>query len=797
MEGHSVERRPLRSTTSTIDIYIKLAQYPILADQIRTRMREEIFKRGVVDERKFEEEVEALAVESQKREGLFDPYNQEPATVWHRRKARIRALHTDFYFGYNLPAELFERIIEEVLSEQDAHGEVSELAFNPEIAPWSLLFRQGEIYEKMAPPRREKVSHHLEEIKVVLIKGMISDQLPFVGVAKRIFSISDLRKIYDRRIGGGKIGGKAAGMLLAWRILQQRDPEFGPDLSRQVEIPDSYFLGTDVIYDFRRINNLDHLMNQKYRSLEEIREEYPRIVEAHLQGKFPHAIVEQLRELLRQLGDSPVVVRSSSLLEDSFGSSFAGKYQSYFCPNQGSEEENLEALLDAIKRIYASTLNPDAILYRQRHGLIDYDERMAILMQRVRGRQYRQFFFPSIAGVGFSQNPYRWSPKIRREDGFLRIVWGMGTRAVDRVSNDYPRLVALSHPGLRPEASTGAVRKYSQRYIDLIDLQDNAMKVLPVGDVLKSDYPALRHVASLDRGDFIQEIVSTGSLDDSDNLMVTFDTLVEDRNFIKLMRTILMRLQEAYGRPVDLEFTVEIIPDHPKSEYRLHVLQCRPLSQRAVGEPVEIPEDLPQEKILFNSFGLIPDGQVEGIRYIVFIDPRRYRHVTDPTVRLEIGRAIGRLNEKMDDEAFILMGPGRWGSSNLELGVRVTYADIYNTKALVEIAVAGEDGVPELSYGTHFFQDLVEDGIYALPLHLNHPDSTFKWEFFEEAPNALAELSPEDGSLANALKVIDLNAVTPEQRLTVLMDGSKDEAVGYLADGHRPAAGESSSPSST
>lgn len=795
MEGHSVEQRPLRSTTSTIDIYIKLAQYPILADQIRARMREEIFKRGIVDERKFEEEVEALAIESQKREGLFDPYNQEPATLWHKRKARIRALHTDFYFGYNLPSELFERIIEEVLSEQDAKGELSELAFNPEIAPWSLLFKQGEIYESKAPPEREKVSHHLEEIKVVLIKGMISDQLPFIGVAKRVFSIADLRKIYQRRIGGGKIGGKAAGMLLAWRILQQRDPQFGPDLSKQVEIPDSYFLGTDVIYEFRRINDLDHLMNQKYRSLDEIREEYPRIVEAHLQGDFPLPIVEQLRELLRQVGQSPVIVRSSSLLEDNFGSSFAGKYTSYFCPNQADEEENLESLLEAIRRVYASTLNPDAILYRQRHGLIDYDERMAILIQRVRGQQYRHYFFPSIAGVGFSQNPYRWSPKIRREDGFIRIVWGMGTRAVDRVSNDYPRLVALSHPGLRPEASTGAVRKYSQRYVDVIDLQENALKVMPVNDVLKPDYPALRYIASLDRGDFIQEILSTGGLENPDELIVTFNALVEDRNFIKLMRTILMRLEEAYRRPVDVEFTVEIIPRYPQTEYRFHVLQCRPLSQRAVGEPVEIPDDLPRDKILFNSFGLIPDGRVEDIRYIVFVDPRRYRHIADPTVRLEIGRAIGRLNEKMADETFILMGPGRWGSTNLELGVRVTYADIFNTKALVEIAVAGEDGVPELSYGTHFFQDLVEDGIYALPLHLNHPDSAFRWEFFQNSPNALAELSPADESLADALKVIDLNAVAPGQRLTVLMDGSKDEAVGFLADGQGSETEVPSSPS--
>ena len=784
MESRPLEQRPLRSTTSTIDIYIKLAQYPILADQIRMRMREEIFKRGIVDEMTFEAEVEQLAVESQKREGLYEAYAQEPANMWQKRKRRIRALHTDFYFGYNLPAELFDGIIQEMLGRQPRTGELSDLGFNPEIAPWSMLFRQGEIYESKAPPEREKVGHHLEEIKVVLIKGMISDQLPFIGVAKRVFSTADLYKIYQRRIGGGKIGGKAAGMLLAWRILQQRDPEYGPDISAQVQIPDSFFLGTDVIYDFRRINNLDHVMNQKYRPLEEIREGYARIVDEHLAGRFPATIVEQLAELLRQMGKSPLVVRSSSLLEDNFGSSFAGKYHSYFCPNQGTEEENLEALLEAIKRTYASTLNPDAISYRKRHGLIDYDERMAVLIQRVRGQRHGRYFFPTVAGVGFSRNPFRWHARIRREDGFLRIVWGIGTRAVERLSNDYPRLVALSHPQLRPEMTAKAIRKYSQHYVDLIDLQDNTVRTLPVHDVLTPDYALLRYVASLERGDYIQEILSTAGVEDKRALVVTFNTLLKDRRFVKLMRTALMRLEKAYRTPVDIEFAVEVIPDYPESNYKLHVLQCRPLSQREEGEAVQIPDDVPEEDVILRTSGLIPDGRVEGVRYVVFVDPLAYRTIAEGAVRLEIGRAIGRLNDCLADESFILMGPGRWGSANIELGVRVSYADIFNTKALVEIAVPGADGSPELSYGTHFFQDLVEGGIYALPLHLEQADSVFNWAFFRQAPNVLEALSPKDGALADYLRVVDVSAVAPGRRLTILMDGAQDQALGFLTDGH-------------
>ncbi|HQF71778.1 MAG TPA: PEP/pyruvate-binding domain-containing protein, partial [Promineifilum sp.] len=450
-----------RSATPTIDIYIKLAQYPMLADTIRTRMRQELFHRGVIDEDSFERQVREKAIESQRRERLTDPYGQEEAQVWQKRKARVRDFQTDAYFADNLGAALLEQIIQETLHRQPSPAPTTELSFNPEVAPWEVLFRQGELYEQLPATERQGVQHHLEEIKVVLIKRMISDQLPYIGIAKRIFSIADLRYIFGRRIGSGKIGGKAAGLLLAWRILQGQ-PDEASEPQPSIGIPRSFFIGTEVIYEFRLINGLEHFMNQKYRSLAEIREEYPRIVEGHLEGNFSPTIVNQLRDVLASMGDRPLVVRSSSLLEDNFGFAFAGKYNSYFCPNQGSAEENLRDLLDAVRLVYASTLNPDAILYRQKHGLIDYDERMAILIQEAIGHRYGRYYFPTLAGVAFSQNPFRWNSRIRREDGFLRLVWGFGTRAVERVSNDFPRLIALSHPQLRPETTARAIRQHSQ-----------------------------------------------------------------------------------------------------------------------------------------------------------------------------------------------------------------------------------------------------------------------------------------------------------------------------------------------
>ena len=219
------------------------------------------------------------------------------------------------------------------------------------------------------------------------------------------------------------------------------------------------------------INNLFHWNDQKYKSEDEMREDYASILKEFSYGVFPPDILDRLQTLLIKIGKQPLIVRSSSLLEDNFGTAFAGKYESIFCPNQGTLDKNLKDLTAAIARVYASVLNPDALLYRRSKGLHDYDERMALLIQVVEGERCGDYLMPHAAGVAFSRNLYRWAPQIRGEDGFVRLVWGLGTRAVDRVGNDYPRLIALSHPLLRPSNDPKSIRRYSQQYIDLIDLK--------------------------------------------------------------------------------------------------------------------------------------------------------------------------------------------------------------------------------------------------------------------------------------------------------------------------------------
>ena len=385
-------------------------------------MRKQLFDRGFLTRDAFDAEARQKAIQSQQREGLQNPYGEEAADVWGERLRIVRDHMTDFYFANNLPYEEFEKIVRLAISEQ---GETPDLiTFNPELAPQDMVFQQAEEIERMPAAKRKAFEARLQEIKSVLIRSMISDQLAYLNIARRWFTVADLKGIYQRKVGYGKIGGKAAGMMLAYRILKDAAP---PDVREAVRIPVSYFLASDLYYVFIANNGLVHWGDQKYKPEAQMRSDYPHIVRDFVNGIFPDDILERLRDILVEAAKRPLIVRSSSLLEDNFGNSFAGKYNSYFCPNQGTPEENLKSLTEAIARVYASCVNPNALLYRHSKGLVEYDERIAVLLQFVEGEQFGNYFMPHAAGVAFSRNLYRWSPQIRKEDGFLRLVWGLGT----------------------------------------------------------------------------------------------------------------------------------------------------------------------------------------------------------------------------------------------------------------------------------------------------------------------------------------------------------------------------------
>jgi pyruvate,water dikinase len=640
------------------------------------------------------------------------------------------------------------------------------------IAPWDSVYNKLTQYHEIGMYTQ---STETIALKQELSKMIIGNHPLFNKLADNYFTLEDLLNIRDRMIGSGRIGGKAAGMLIARSILL-KDSEHR-DFSGSLEPHDSFYIGSDVFFTFLVDNDLFRLRLQLSENSRITREMFEEVENRFLNGKFPEEITEQFRNLIDYFGQAPIIVRSSSLLEDSFGNAFAGKYRSEFCTNQGNPDERLEEFMRAIKLVYASALNPDAFSYRRVHGLEDTDEKMAILVQRVSGVPYKDYFFPTLAGVTFSRNLYAWTPRIEPEKGMIRLVFGLGTRAVDRVGRDYPRMIAISHPELRPEIGM-EITKYSQWEVDLLDLKANEFRTLSVSELITDgDYPNLRLFVSSIKDGYIYD-KHTGRIDGiSDHLILTFNNLIRQTDFVEDIGEMLKIIEKGYDYPVDMEFTAFV---DSNNRTRINLLQCRTMKIPGITGPVVLPVDVPQKNVLFRSSKIINGGVITDIRYIVYIDPRVYAGIEALHVKKSVGRVVGRINERLrlDGAAYILMGPGRWGSNNIDLGVNITYSDIDNTAVLVEIAREGGGHTPEVSYGTHFFQDLVEGHIIYMPVYPDTPESEFNEEFFEVSKNVLAELLPDDKTFCSFIKLIDVQS--SGAYAAVVADPQNQSAMCYL-----------------
>jgi pyruvate, water dikinase len=616
-------------------------------------------------------------------------------------------------------------------------------------------------------------------IKVSLIRRLLTDHADLINVCRHHVEIEDFYDLLGHTIilpkSHGRLGGKASGLFLAEKIV--RRSEALSDLRSNIRIPRTWYLPSDGILQFFAHNNLDDVYNWKYRDIEQIRQEYLHVVELFKSSRFPPEIVNGLSRILDDLGPRPLIVRSSSLLEDRMGSAFSGKYKSLFLANQGRKAERLTSLLDAVAEVYASVFSPDPIQYRAERGLIDQHEEMAIMIQEVVGARVGRYFLPAFSGVGLSHNELRWSPRIKRDDGLLRLVPGLGTRAVDRLSDDYPVLIAPGQPGLRVNTTPEEICRYSPKKVDVIDLDANSLETVDLGALLEEagdEYPALERLVSRVDGDGVRPV---GPLDVDvrrDQLVFTFDGLARSTPFVTQMRGLLGQLRDALGTPVDIEFASD--------GQDLFLLQCRPQSYPAEAAPAPIPRDLPESQVVFSAHRYVSNGAVPDLTHVVYVDPDGYGRLADLADLRDVGRAVGRLNDVLPKRQFALIGPGRWGSrGDIKLGVSVTYSQINNTALLVEVARKRGHYVPDLSFGTHFFQDLVEASIRYLPLYPDDPGVVFDEAFFRRSPSILAELVPELSHLAETVRVIDVPGTADGQVLRVLLNADLDEAVGILA----------------
>lgn len=583
-----------------------------------------------------------------------------------------------------------------------------------------------------------------------ILRCLLGNEPRKLALCARYFTTRDLLAIKRREVGTGCIGGKAVGMLLARHILREEAPEL---FERRIVPHDSYFIGADVFYSYSVQNDCWSLRLRMVEPKDYL-DVAPELGRRLRYGRFSRAIREQFVSVLEYFGQSPIIVRSSSLLEDGMGNAFAGKYESMFCPNQGTLEERYAAFEQAVRQVYASTMNEAAVRYRAERGLLGRDEQMALLVMRVSGDCRGPYYYPHVSGVGHSRNVYTFRPGKTENRGMLRLVFGLGTRAVDREADDYARLVDLGAPAAPPMVAYGDEYRYSQHKADVIDLAQNAFRTVPVPELRREDLGA-------DPALFLeQDRAAAGRLREAGETrrrapdVLSFPRLLRRTDFPDTMARLMRTLEEKYQSPVDVEFACNFRPD---GGYGINLLQCRTLQSRGAepggaGGP-------PAGETIFRTRGSFMGGSVRlPVDAAVLVRTGAYLDLPEH-LKYETARCVGRLNEALRGRNAVLIGPGRWGTTTPSLGVPVNFMEISGFRAIAEVADSARGLRPDLSYGCHFFQDMVEAGTFYAAVYPDEPDSVF-----DEAPLADTEnryrvlLGPEAADLAAVIRVCDLSA---------------------------------------
>ncbi len=704
---------------------------------------------------------------------LIDVYRRDgelyihPKKVQHRHSVTMYMLHVwreDEFIPVTESCVITEVISDVPWSRLDASSYM--------LGYWSKTFIAAEnLYsnlQKGVGSSRESV-HYLER----LIKMVISHDERVVELAKKYFSLKDIIDIRKRMIGTGLIGGKAVGMLLARAILTTTDQHWSGVLEKH----DSFYVGADVFYTYLVQNGCWWMVHEEDGSgSSSIQADTAR--RRILAGEFPDYIQKQFSDMLDYFGQSPIIVRSSSLLEDNFGNAFAGKYESVFCANQGGPHKRLEDFLCAVRTVYASMMSEEALFYRRERGLMENDEQMALLIQRVSGASNGNYFCPQAAGVGFSFNPYVWHETIDPEAGMLRLVFGMGTRAVDRCDDDYTRIVALNAPERRPESSFAEVREYAQRRVDVLDMEANLLVSCEFEEMLQhSDNLEIEMFASRDRKRE-REMRQYGRTSDYFPWVLTFDKLLKDTDFVQDMRDILHIIQEAYDNAVDVEFTVNFFTPE---KYKINIVQCRPLGVIANTERILLPENLKQEEIIIESHGaVIGKNMVADLDWVIYVVPHLYADLTE-SERHDVAHLIAVLahDDRIIDGNIMVIGPGRWGTSIPALGIPVSFMDISPVNVICELVEMHDNLVPDVSLGTHFFNELVENDMLYMALFADKKGNLLNREFFENENNDTINDFAETIRNVGVVRLIDVSNISGEEKIVINADTVAQKVICY------------------
>ena len=660
-----------------------------------------------------------------------------PEKVWNRNSDTMFLPHT-----YEPDSGKFQPILDGVKSSRfyQTLGLAQRSSEEQFSDSWDRFFNRTKILHEAEDDITEECSR--------MCNIMMTRDEKMREMVKRNFTPEDYFAVRDHMIGTGMIGGKACGMLLARSIIRNKEP----DIADYLEPHDSFYVGSDLYYTYIVDNDLwDLRIRQRTEeSYFTLAEDFAKKI---MEGEFSAAMREQFVRIIKYYGQDPYIIRSSSILEDGFGNAFAGKYESVFCVNRGTPEERLEEFENAIKTVYASSMSLSALDYRKRRGLDKRDEQMALLIQRVSGSYYGSYYMPCAAGVGYSYSPYRVMKDSDPTAGMLRLVMGLGTSAVDRTEGSYPRIVNLDMPEKSSYSSSADKHKFSQGKAEVINMTSHTLEKLTY-DKLEADIPR-----------YLENVLLEHDYDAESRLremgrprqikFISCKGLVANKLLMEQMKRMLRCIQDEYDYPVDTEFTINISDN---GDYSIDLLQCRPLQIQKTSSGTVIPEGLAEDKILLESKGSsMGMSKASELDVVVYVDPVKYYNMPYKD-KPAVARLIGKLNWHFRDlgKHMMLIVPGRVGTTSPELGVPTSFADISAFEIICETEEARAGYNPELSYGSHIFQDLVEAEILYTAVFNNPKTIHFHPEKLATSPDVIGEFS-EDVDLADIVHVFDVS----------------------------------------
>lgn len=648
-----------------------------------------------------------------------------PEKVWNRNSDTMFLPHT-----YNPASGEFRPILDGVKSSRfyQALGLAQRSAEEQYSDSWEKFFIRVKMLRENGIDITKECSR--------MCNIMMTRDTKMREMVKKNFTPEDYFAVRDHMVGTGMIGGKTCGMLLARAIIRNKEP----DISEVLEPHDSFYVGSDMYYTYIVDNNLWNL-----RIKQRIEEGYfalaKEFADKLMEGRFSDAMREQFVRIIEYYGQDPYIIRSSSILEDGFGNAFAGKYESVFCANRGSLEERLNEFEHAIKVVYASSMSLSALDYRKRRGLDGRDEQMALLIQRVSGSYYGSYYMPCAAGVGYSYSPYRIMKDTDPTAGMLRLVMGLGTSAVDRTEGSYPRIVNLDMPEKSSYSSSADKHKFSQGKAEVINMTTRELEKMSY-EMIEQDIPK-----------YLEKILLEHDTEAESRLremgrrrevkFISCKGLVANAPLMDQMRRMLHCIQEEYEYPVDTEFTINISEN---GEYSIDLLQCRPLQVQKGKTGNVVPEDIPEERILLESVGAsMGISKTSSLDLIVYVDPVKYYELPFKDKDL-VAKLIGKINWHFRDmdKHMMLIVPGRVGTTSPELGVPTSFADISAYDIICETEESRAGYNPELSYGSHIFQDLVEAEILYTAIFQGEKTKHYSPEKLESSKDLIGELEFSD-----------------------------------------------------